>query len=1116
MASSFDVDTLSKIHRRTSGIRILAHVDHGKTTMADALLASNGIISSRLSGKLRYLDSRADEQERGITMKSSAVTILHKYCAHPYIVNVIDSPGHVDFSSEVSSAARLSDGAVIIVDVVEGVSAQTHAVLRQAWAENITPCLVLNKVDRLVFELGMTPMEAYNRLIRVLEQVNAVTAGFFTTSVIEKLDQQTDDMGIIDEDVVDQDDSGLYFEPERGNVVFASAIDGWGFTVFDFSDMLAKKLGCNAPALRRCLWGDYYLSKEKGSVKVRRGAHDKGKIPLFVKFVLEPIWAMYQVVIEETDLDKMKKMAASIGVKVSARDWQADSKTLIQNIMSQWLPLASCVLNVICASLPAPTQMTNGRARALLFSGNKGHDEEIERNMATRRIFDAIVRCDHHEDNPIVAFVSKMVAFETSMLPENQKPKTSCNDLAARRDEIIDRLRCKNLESDPHNQIESNDEQQQQLDQSPYRKSNYEKDELDLSNTSHTSNQWTLLAYTRVYAGTLRPGMQVNVLDPRYDHHCPGKHRSIATVDKIYLLMGRSLVPLKEAPAGTVVGLSGLEGHVLKSATLSSTPECPRFCGLYEQARPIVRVALATERITDIPALHRGMQLLNKVDPCVEVLVQETGELVLVAAGEVHIERCLTDLRDHFIPGVKISVSPPIVPYRETLVSRPTKDVTNEEISITNTRGHRHCYLLDESVQLDDDDVVSVYTATRRWIIKIQACPLPENVVRLLDEHTSVLRQLSLAMNEHARNISRTLRTHPGELETDTGETGEIQLTDPDQTTKNYPTESGILFLLLYITFRENFTIGGVTTHFPPSLLQDIIQVFDNSQIEKSSENTINIFFEKLKQSFRENGKQWEGTEEHIASFGPHHQGANVLIFNSKLPYPAVFSSKREAPHDSMFAQELLAHLNPIIVSFQLITQAGPLCEEPMRGVAFKITDIQVDDTAEYPERLFSGHLISTLRDGFRQAYLVRDVRLMTAVYSCDLIVNSGNLGKVYAVLNKRNGKIISETMQEGSDNFQIKARMPVTHSFGFAEELRKRTSGLATPQLLFSHWEVINEDPFWVPTTEEEKLHFGEKGDAPNMARKYMDDTRKRKGLYVERKIVEFAEKQRTITRNK
>lgn len=137
-------------------------------------------------------------------------------------------------------------------------------------------------------------------------------------------------------------------------------------------------------------------------------------------------------------------------------------------------------------------------------------------------------------------------------------------------------------------------------------------------------------------------------------------------------------------------------------------------------------------------------------------------------------------------------------------------------------------------------------------------------------------------MNEHARNISRTLRTHPGELETDTGETGEIQLTDPDQTTKNYPTESGILFLLLYITFRENFTIGGVTTHFPPSLLQDIIQVFDNSQIEKSSENTINIFFEKLKQSFRENGKQWEGTEEHIASFGPHHQGANVLIFNSK------------------------------------------------------------------------------------------------------------------------------------------------------------------------------------------------------------------------------------------
>ena len=106
---------------------ILAHVDHGKTTLADALVASNGLISRRMAGKLRYLDSRPDEQERGITMKSSAVTLTYDDPdeGRTFLLNLIDSPGHVDFSSEVSTAVRLCDGAIIVVDVVEGPQPQT-------------------------------------------------------------------------------------------------------------------------------------------------------------------------------------------------------------------------------------------------------------------------------------------------------------------------------------------------------------------------------------------------------------------------------------------------------------------------------------------------------------------------------------------------------------------------------------------------------------------------------------------------------------------------------------------------------------------------------------------------------------------------------------------------------------------------------------------------------------------------------------------------------------------------------------------------------------------------------------------------------------------------------
>ena len=140
----------------------------------------------------------------------------------------------------------------------------------------------------------------------------------------------------------------------------------------------------------------------------------------------------------------------------------------------------------------------------------------------------------------------------------------------------------------------------------------------------------------------------------------------------------------------------------------------------------------------------------------------------------------------------------------------------------------------------------------------------------------------------------------------------------------------------------------------------------------------------------------------------------------------------------------------------------------------------------------------------------------MAAMYSCDIAVKADVLGKMYAVLNKRQGKIVNENMIEGSSMFTVTAHLPVIESFDFAAEIRKQTSGLAMPQLVFSHWEVIEVDPFWIPQTDEEILHFGEKADSENPARRYMNDIRKKKGLAIDEKIVEFAEKQRTLTRSK
>ena len=154
---------------------------------------------------------------------------------HNFLINLIDSPGHVDFSSEVSTAVRLCDGCIVVVDVVEGVCPQTHAVLRQVWQGKITPVLVLNKVDRLITELNLSPLDAYHRLLKLLEEINCVTASLLHADELSAEDNADPNDRMKIEDVVIDDDeeeekSKIYFAPQFNNVVFASSIDGWGFT----------------------------------------------------------------------------------------------------------------------------------------------------------------------------------------------------------------------------------------------------------------------------------------------------------------------------------------------------------------------------------------------------------------------------------------------------------------------------------------------------------------------------------------------------------------------------------------------------------------------------------------------------------------------------------------------------------------------------------------------------------------------------------------------------------------------------------------------------------------------------------------------------------------------
>jgi len=167
-----DIQKLMKTQKYIRNIAIAAHIDHGKTTFSDNLLAGAGMLSESTAGKQRALDFHEDEATRGITIDSASVSMIHKVHGEDYLINLIDTPGHVDFGGDVTRAMRAVDGCVVLSCAVEGVMPQTETVLRQALKELVKPVLFINKVDRLIKEVKLTPQEMEKKFISIIDHVN--------------------------------------------------------------------------------------------------------------------------------------------------------------------------------------------------------------------------------------------------------------------------------------------------------------------------------------------------------------------------------------------------------------------------------------------------------------------------------------------------------------------------------------------------------------------------------------------------------------------------------------------------------------------------------------------------------------------------------------------------------------------------------------------------------------------------------------------------------------------------------------------------------------------------------------------------------------------------------
>jgi len=355
---NFTVEEVRQLMDKPTNVRnmsVIAHVDHGKSTLTDSLLSKAGIISAAKAGDARATDTRADEQERGITIKSTAIS-LYGHLSDPddlkdivgqktdgpdFLINLIDSPGHVDFSSEVTAALRVTDGALVVVDTIEGVCVQTETVLRQALGERIKPVVIINKVDRALLELQVSKEDLYQSFSRTIESVNVVISTYFDKTL---------------------GDVQVY--PYKGTVAFGSGLHGWAFTIRQFAMRYAKKFGVDKLKMMERLWGDNYFNPHTKKW-TNKGTHD-GK-PLeraFNQFILDPIFRIFTAVMN-FKTEEIPVLLEKLSIKLSPDDKEKEGKQLLKVIMRTFLPAADALLEMLILHLPSPVTAQKYRAETL-------------------------------------------------------------------------------------------------------------------------------------------------------------------------------------------------------------------------------------------------------------------------------------------------------------------------------------------------------------------------------------------------------------------------------------------------------------------------------------------------------------------------------------------------------------------------------------------------------------------------------------------------------------------------------------------------------------------------------------------------------------------------------
>ncbi len=597
-------------------VAIVGQLHHGKTVFMDTLISS-AIESPKLSEKfsigeyskhyingksdVRYSDTRLDEQSRELSIKATLVSlVLESVSSKSYLYHLIDCPGHVNFLDEMEAALRLVDGAVVVVDAVEGLMLSAVQAIRACVRHDIAITLCISKMDRLILELKIPPLDAFYKIQHLISEVNACVADAASTMGRMKHYPR--------------------LSPEKGNVCFSSAQHGWSFTLESFATQYCGAWRSSAQRSKNItqqlspgdlaprLWGDWFFDTERGSITKKQPASGSAS-RTFIQFILEPLYKIYSHVLGDEPAELVVTVKA-LGVQLTSEEASLDTKHLLRCTLHKFFGKPTGFVSMLAQHVPSPVDAAAGKVDTS-FTSMPGSSADKTDSQLHNTAVSSMRAC--RSDGPLVIHITKL-----------------CN----------------------------------------------------------TPDGKAFHALGRVYSGVISSSDSTTVRIVGEDFtQADQEDVSTAVVDGISVGIGRYTVSIPSASAGNLVLLEGIDGPIRKSATVFASSykgELGTFAKLSFTNAATVRLAVEPLKPADLPKLVHALRSVCKSYPLVSTKVEESGEHIVMAPGELSMDCVMHDLR-HLYSDIELRLSDPVVSFCETVSEVSALKCTSATANKRNT-----------------------------------------------------------------------------------------------------------------------------------------------------------------------------------------------------------------------------------------------------------------------------------------------------------------------------------------------------------------------------------------------------------------------------------------------